>query len=157
MDFLDILKVIGIAVLPVSELRGAIPVAISVYDFTWYYALLFGVIGNLLPVPFVLLFLNAIIPLLNKVRFLARLMDWYFNWTKRKKTIVERYEWLGLAVFVGIPLPFTGAWTGAILAVLMGLKFKYAFSSIATGVLIAGVIVTAATVLGWAVADLFTA
>ncbi len=157
MDFLDILKIIGIAALPISELRGAIPVAISVYDFPWYYAYLFGVIGNLLPIPFILLFLKAIIPLLSRVRFLDHLMQWYFNLTRRRGKMVERYEWLGLMLLVAIPLPVTGAWTGSILAVLLGLKFKSAFTSIVAGVLIAGVIVTCATVLGWAVAGLFTA
>ena len=157
MGYDDILKVIGIAALPVSELRGAIPIAIGSYDFAWYYAYLFGVIGNLLPVPFILLFLSNIVPWLGKIRFLDRLMRWYFASVRRRGKLVERYEWLGLAVFVAIPLPFTGAWTGSILAVLLGLRLKQAVTAIITGVLVAGVIVTAATVLGWAVAGLFTA
>ena len=157
MEFLDILKVIGIAILPVSELRGAIPVAIGVYDFPWYCAYLFGIIGNLLPTPFILLFLNYVIPVLSRVKFLDRIIQWFFKRTRRRGKLVERYEWLGLMAVVAIPLPFTGAWTGAILAVLLGLKFKYAFSAIVVGVLIAGAIVTAATVLGWAVAGIFTA
>ena len=157
MDPVDILKVIGTAVLPISELRGAIPLAIFTYDFPWYYAYLFGVIGNLLPVPFILLLFNAVIPLLSRVHFLDRLMQWYFAWTKRRSKSIERYGWLGLAIFVAIPLPVTGAWTGSILAALLGMKFKYAFSSIAVGVLVAGVIVTCAVVLGWAVAGIFTA
>src|SRR4030067_273288 len=152
MEPVDILKVIGTAVLPISELRGAIPLAIFTYDFPWYYAYLFGVIGNLLPVPFILLLFNAVIPLLSRVNFLDRLLQWYFAWTKRRSKSIERYGWLGLAIFVAIPLPVTGAWTGAILAALLGMKFKYAFSSIAVGVLVAGVIVTCAVVLGWAVA-----
>jgi uncharacterized membrane protein len=157
MDPIDILKVIGTGVLPISELRGAIPLAIGTYHFSWYYAYIFGVIGNLLPVPFILLLFNAVIPLLSRVRFLDRLMQWYFAWTKRRAKAIERYGWLGLAIFVAIPLPVTGAWTGSILAALLGLKFKYAFSAILLGVLIAGVIVTCATVLGWAIADVFTA
>jgi uncharacterized membrane protein len=157
MDFLDILKVIGIAILPVSELRGAIPIAISVYDFSWYYAYIFGVIGNLLPIPFILLFLNSIIPWLCRWHFLERIIQWFLARTRRKGKLVERYEWFGLMIFVAIPLPITGAWTGAILAVLMGLTFKSAFSSIVVGALIAGGLVTAATQLGWAVAGLFTA
>lgn len=156
MDPAEILKVIGTAILPIAELRGAIPIAIGVYHFQWYYAYLFGVIGNLIPVPFILLLLNYIVPLLSKIRFLDKLMQWYFNLTRRRGKLVERYEWLGLAVFVAIPLPITGAWTGSILAVLLGLKFRHAFSAILVGVLVAGVIVTCATVLGWAVADIFT-
>ena len=157
MDLADILVVIGIAASPIAELRGAIPVAISVHDFPWYYAYLFSVIGNLLPVPFILLFLNAIIPLLSKIRFMNRLIQWFFAKTRRRGKILDRYERIGLALFVAIPLPITGAWTGSILAVLFGMKFKYAFLSILVGVLIAGVIVTCATVLGWTIADLVTA
>jgi uncharacterized membrane protein len=156
MDFLDALKVIGIGILPVAELRGAIPVAISVYHFPWYTAYLLGVIGNLIPIPFILLFLNSIIPVLRRIPFMDRMINWFFARTRRKGKMVERYEWLGLMLFVAIPLPFTGAWTGAILAVLMGLRFRYAFSSVAVGVLVAGVLVTCATVLGWAVAGIFT-
>ena len=156
MDLSEILWVILIAASPISELRGAIPVAIGVYDFTWYYAYLFGVIGNLLPVPLILLFLHAIIPILCKVRFLDRLIQWFLSRTRRRGKLVERYERIGLILFVAIPLPITGAWTGAILAVILGIRFKYAFISILAGVLLAGVIVTCATQLGWAVADLFT-
>jgi uncharacterized membrane protein len=156
MHPVDILKVIGIAVLPISELRGAIPVAIGVYHFHWYYAYLFGVIGNLLPVPFILLLLNKLVALSGRVRFLEGVMQWYFTWTKRRARSIERYGWVGLTLFVAVPLPVTGAWTGSILAVLLGMKFKYAFSAIVLGVVIAGVIVTCATVLGWTVADLFT-
>jgi len=156
MDFFDALKVIGIGMAPISELRGAIPLAISFYHFPWYTAYILGVIGNLIPVPFILLFLNSVIPVLRRIRFMERLIDWFFTRTRRKGKLVERYEWLGLMVFVAIPLPITGAWTGAILAVLLGLIFKSAFSAVGVGILVAGVIVTAATMLGWAVADLFT-
>jgi uncharacterized membrane protein len=156
MDLSEILLTIGIGASPISELRGAIPIAISVYDFPWYYAFLFAVIGNLLPVPFILRFLDAIIPALCRVRFLDRLIQWFLTRTRHRGTIVERYERIGLALFVAIPLPITGAWTGSILAVILGIRFKHAIISITAGVLIAGIIVTCATQLGWAVADLFT-
>jgi uncharacterized membrane protein len=157
MDPVDILKVIGTAALPISELRGAIPIAIGVYHFTWYYAYIFSVIGNLLPVPFILLLLNKVTPLLSRVGFFDRLMEWYFKWTKRRSKSIERFGWLGLTLFVAIPLPITGAWTGSILAAVLGLKFKYSFSAIVLGVIIAGIIVICATVLGWSVANIFTA
>jgi len=156
MDPVDILKTIGTAAAPISELRGAIPIAIGVYHFPWYYAYLFSIIGNILPVPFILLLLDRLIPVLSRVRFLNRLMQWYFTFTKRRSKAIERYGWLGLMLFVAVPLPVTGAWTGSILAVLLRMKFKYAFSAITLGVIIAGIIVTCATVLGWAVADIFT-
>ena len=156
LDFGDILKVIGYAVLPISELRGAIPIAIGVYDFPWYYAYIFAVIGNLLPVPFILLFLNFGTKILSKVKIFELFLNWLFVVVRRRGKRIERFERIGLALFVAVPLPVTGAWTGSILAVLMGMKLKYAFISITIGVLIAGVIVTCATVLGWAVADIFT-
>jgi len=148
----DILAVIGVAASPISELRGAIPLAIGVFDFPWYYAFIFGVIGNLLPVPFILLFLDTISKLVGKVPFLGKYFNWFLERTRRRGKIIERYEKIGLVVFVAIPLPFTGAWTGAIMAALLGLKFRYAFISIVIGVLIAGVVVTSATMLGWTIA-----
>jgi uncharacterized membrane protein len=155
MDPIDILKVIGTGFLPIAELRGAIPLALA-YDFPWYYAFLFGVLGNLIPIPIILLALKPLIALLSRIGFLNKIMQWYFTWTKRRAKSIERYGWVGLMLFVAVPLPVTGAWTGSILAVLLGMKFKYAFSSIVLGVIIAGVIVTCAAVLGWAVADIFT-
>ncbi len=156
MDFTEILIVIGTAASPIIELRGAIPIAIVRYEFTWYYAYLLSVIGNIIPVPFLLGFLEGIISLLSRVHFLERIIQWFLTRTRRRGKILERYERFGLALFVAIPLPITGAWTGSILAFLMGLKFKHALVSIIAGVLIAGAIVTSATMLGWAVADIFT-
>jgi uncharacterized membrane protein len=154
MDISDILKVIAIAASPISELRGAIPIAVSLYDFPWYYAFVFGIIGNLLPVPLILLFLDTVVQLLTKVHFLDRTLEWFFERTRKQGKIIDRYERIGLALFVAVPLPITGAWTGSILAVLLGLRFRHAMLSISIGVLIAGVIVTCATILGWAVADI---
>ena len=155
LDFIDILAVLGIAASPISELRGAIPIAIGVYNFPWYYAFPIAVIGNLLPVPFLLLLLNSVSRLLCRVRFLERFINWLFERTRRRGKIIERYERIGLALFVAIPLPITGAWTGSIAAVLLGLKFRYAFLSIVIGVLIAGIIVTCAAFFGWTVAGFF--
>jgi uncharacterized membrane protein len=156
LDFWDILKVIGYAALPIFELRGAIPIAIIVHDFPWYYAYIFAVIGNLLPVPFILLFLDFATRILGKIKLFERFFSWLFEKVRQRGKRVERFERIGLALFVAIPLPVTGAWTGSILAVLMGMKFKYAFVSILVGVLVAGVVVTCATVLGWSIADIFT-
>ena len=154
LELSNVLAVLAIAASPISELRGAIPVAISVFHFPWYYAFLLAVIGNLLPVPFILLLLNSVSRLLSKVSFFEQLLNWLFERTRRRGKIVERYERIGLALFVAIPLPMTGAWTGSLVAVLLGLKFKYAFLSIFIGVLVSGVIVTCATLFGWAIAGL---
>ena len=149
LGFSKELVVLIISALPIFELRGAIPVAITVFHFPWYYALPLAIIGNLLPVPVILLFLNAISKWLSKIGFFDRFFRWLFEHTRRRGKIVERYERIGLVLFVAIPLPVTGAWTGSLAAILFGLKFKHAFLSIFVGILIAGVIVTCVTLLGW--------
>ena len=151
MELSSVLTVLAIAASPLSELRGAIPVAISTFNFPWYYALLIGVIGNLLPAAFILLFLDTISRWLSKVRFFDQLLKWLFERTRRQGKIIERYERIGLALFIAIPLPVTGAWSGSLAAVLFGLKFKHAFLSIFGGILIAGAIITCTSLLGWAI------
>ena len=145
----EILNVLLIAASPIVELRGAIPVAIFTFDFSWYYALLLAIIGNLFPVPFILLFLDAATRLLSKVALFRRILNWLFERTRRRGRIIERYKRIGLVLFVAIPLPVTGAWTGSLAAVLFGLNLRHAFLSIFIGVVIAGVIVTCLSLLGW--------
>lgn len=150
LGFSKELVVLIISALPIFELRGALPVAINLFHFPWYYALLLAIIGNLLPVPVILLSLDAISRYLSKVGFFDRFLRWLFKHTKERGEIIERYERIGLALFVAIPLPLTGAWTGSLAAVLFGLKFKHAMLSIFIGILIAGIIVTCLSLLGWA-------
>lgn len=151
LDVSQILAVLAIAASPLSELRGAIPVAIIGFHFPWHYALPLAIIGNLLPVPFILLFIDALSRLLSKISFFERMLHRLFERTRQRGIIIERYERIGLMIFVAIPLPLTGAWTGSLAAVLLGLKFKPAFLSIFAGIIIAGIIVTSATLLGWAI------
>ncbi len=150
LGFSKELVVLVIASLPILELRGALPVAINVFHFSWYYALLLAIIGNLVPVPFILLFFDTVSRLLGKIGFFDRMLRWFYGRTRRQGRAIERYERIGLALFVAIPLPVTGAWTGSLAAVLFGLKFKHAFLSIFIGVFIAGIIVTCLSLLGWA-------
>ncbi len=149
LGFSKEIVVLIIAALPIFELRGAIPVAINVFHFPWYYALSLAIIGNLLPVLFILLLFNTTSRLLSKIGIFNRMLSWFSERTRKRGRTVERYERIGLALFVAIPLPFTGAWTGSMAAVLFGLKFKYAFLSILIGIFIAGVIVTCLSLLGW--------
>ena len=145
----ELLKVLLIAASPIAELRLAIPLAINTFGFPWYYALPLAIIGNLLPVPFILLFLDTATRLLSKVALFNRMLNWLFERTRRRGRIIERYKRIGLALFVAIPLPVTGAWTGSLAAALFGLSLKHAFLSIIVGVFIAGVIVTCLSLLGW--------
>jgi uncharacterized membrane protein len=149
LGFSKELVVLIISALPIFELRGALPVAINLFHFPWYYAFLLAIIGNLIPVPIILLFLDVISRYLSKVGFFDRFLRWLFEHTKRRGEIVKRYRRIGLALFVAVPLPVTGAWTGSLVAVLLGLKFKHAMLSIFIGILIAGVIVTCLSLLGW--------
>jgi len=143
------LVVLILSALPISELRGAIPVAINVFGFPWYYAYIIAVIGNMIPVPILLLFFNTFYRLLGKIPLIKRFFDWILERTRERGKFIEKYERIGLMLFVAVPLPVTGAWTGSLAAVLLGMKFKFAFLSIFAGVLIAGVIVTCLSLLGW--------
>jgi len=149
LGFSKELVVLIISALPIFELRGALPVAINLFHFPWYYALPLVVIGNLLPVPVILLFLGSISKWLSKIDFFDRFLHRLFEHTSRRGKIIGKYERIGLVLFVAIPLPVTGAWTGSLLAVLFGLKFRHAFLSIFIGVCIAGIIVTCLSLLGW--------
>jgi uncharacterized membrane protein len=149
MTLANFLEVFLIAAAPISELRGAIPVAILDLDISWHIAFLVAFAGNLLPVPFLLLFLGPVSRLLSKVKVFEIIINWIFRLSRRRGGIVERYGLIGLVLFVAIPLPVTGAWTGSIVAFLLGLSFWRAFPAIVLGVIIAGVIVTTLTVIGW--------
>jgi len=149
MTVSDFLQVFFTAAAPISELRGAIPHGILDLDMRWYHAFLIALAGNLLPVPFILLLLGPVVRVLTRVRTLDRLVNWIFEMSRRRGGLVEKYGALGLVLFVAIPLPVTGAWTGCIVAYLLGLSFWRAFPAIILGVLIAGVIVTTLTVIGW--------
>jgi uncharacterized membrane protein len=138
-----------ISALPVVELRGALPIAINLFHMAWYKAFCLAIVGNLLPVPILLLFLDSLARVVSRVEIGRKMVNWVFEHTRRQGKTIEKYEKIGLMLFVAIPLPITGAWTGSIAAFLLGLKFRYAFLSILSGVIIAAAIVTSLCLLGW--------
>jgi uncharacterized membrane protein len=142
------LAVLLVAMLPIFELRGAIPLGINFYHMVWYQAVIIAIIGNMLPIFLILLLLDKIASLLSRIRIFERFFTWLFNRTRKKSKIIEEYETIGLMLFVAIPLPMTGAWTGAIAAFLLGLKYIDALLAIFLGVLIAAVVVTTISLLG---------
>ena len=148
MEFKEILWVVLISATPIFELRGGIPTAYFVYDFPWYYAFLFSIVGNLLPVPFILLFLDRVTRFLGRVGLFDRVIKWVFERSRRRGERIKRVEGIGMALFVGMPLPVTGAWTGSLVAFLFGVERKRAFIYITLGVFLAGVIVTVLCVTG---------
>ena len=146
------LVIILISMLPIVELRGAIPVALSVYNMNPYMVFPLAVIGNMIPVPFILLFFGYAEKYLRKYKSFDRFFSRLFEKTRKKADMkIKRYETLGLLAFVAVPLPFTGAWTGALIAYLFGLKFWKSVFVIFAGVIIAGFIVTAVCITGKAV------
>jgi uncharacterized membrane protein len=145
LDIPPRLLTVVIAALPIFELRGAIPVAILAGNLSWQEAYLFAVIGNFLPVIPILLLLERVSKWLMRYSIWNRFFTWLFERTRRKGKLIERFEALGLAMFVAIPLPVTGAWTGCVAAFLFKIPLRTAVPMIICGILTAGVIVTLAS------------
>ena len=160
IDFLAFLPreiyVFLISLLPIIELRGAIPVGAAI-GLPFYVNYPVAVLGNLLPVPFILAFIPWILEFMHKHRILRKLVEWV--WAKAEKykgKIIKGDETIGkarltrpvffaLMLFVAIPLPGTGAWTGSLVAALFGLPKRQSFLAVTLGVLISGVIMSLAS------------
>lgn len=130
-----------ISMIPLIELRGSIPFGAAV-GMEWWKVFGISIVGNLLPIPFIIFFGEHLFRWLRKTKLFAGLFNWYETRLLKKAQQVEKYALIGLCLFVAIPLPGTGAWSGAALAVLLNMSVKKAFLSIICGVLIAGVIMT---------------
>lgn len=139
-----------ISLLPVLELRGGI-LAASLLHVDWRLALIICIIGNLIPIPFILLFMNKIFDLLKNTRLMA-----FINRLERriesKSAAITKYKKWGLFLFVAIPLPGTGAWTGAMVASFLKIPVKESILSISLGVLTAGVVMS---IISYGVLGLF--
>jgi len=142
------LVVVLIAMLPIVELRGAVPVGILALGMPWWRAVLWAVVGNIAPIILVLLLLDRIVAWLSHIVLFRRFFDWLFARARSKSASIQKYEFWGLATFVGIPLPGTGAWTGAVAAEVLGLSYWKSLLSIFVGVLMAATVVTFLSVLG---------
>jgi uncharacterized membrane protein len=133
-----------LAMLPISELRGAIPYAIA-HGVPWQTAYIVSVLANFAAVIPVLYLIGPISEWLRGIRIFDRFFEWLFARTRRRGKLIERFEVLGLILFVAIPLPVTGAWTGAAAAFVFGVRKPLALAAIFLGICIAGVVVTLAT------------
>lgn len=133
-----------ISMLPVVELRGAIPVGAAI-GLPWYLNMIVSIVGNLLPVPFVLLFSVKAFEFMKKHNILVKFIEKIENRAKKRSEGLATGEFIGLMLFVAIPFPGTGAWTGALIAALLQFERKRSFIYITLGVLIAAVIMTAAS------------
>ncbi len=130
-----------ISMLPVIELRGAIPVGVAM-GLEPVLSTVISIVGNMIPVPFIILFIRRIFDWMKtKSRRLGRIAEKLESKAVSKGSGLYKGEIIGLAVFVAIPLPGTGAWTGALIAAILGMRLKTAVPTIAAGVLVAGVII----------------
>ena len=133
-----------ISMVPVVELRGGLPYGISL-GLPYSVALAASVLGNLVPVPFIILFIRKIFGWMKKLHVLGKLASRIETTGREKGEKISRYGTIGLCLLVAIPLPGTGAWTGALAAAMLDIRLKRAIPSIILGVLIAAGIITMVT------------
>lgn len=131
------------SLLPIIECRGAIPLGCGL-GLVWWQNFLLAAAGNLLPVPFILLFIRAILRWMEncKIKFFNRISGWLHRKVEKHKGTIEKYSYWGVMIFVAVPLPGTGAWTGSLIAAMLGMDWKKSTLSAIGGVLIACTIMT---------------
>lgn len=131
------------SMLPIIECRGAVPLGWGL-GLPWWQTALFSIAGNLLPVPFILLFIRTILDWMRKSRFpfFAKVAAWLDRKIEKRKGTIEKYSYWGVAIFVAVPLPGTGAWTGTLIASVLELEPKKSFLATTLGVLVATAIMT---------------
>ena len=131
------------SMIPIIELRGAIPLGAALGLPMWQSFLL-AIVGNMLPVPIILLFVKKVLSFMSKcrVKLFNKVANWVYAKAEKNKGKIEKYSFWGVALFVGIPLPMTGAWTGTLVAAMLDMKFWKAILSAFIGVLVAGIIIS---------------
>lgn len=130
-----------ISMVPILELRGGL-LAASVMNIDIVNAIWYCVIGNIIPVPFILLLITPVFNWLKGTKTFRPMVEKLESRAMGKSEQIEKYQFLGLVLFVGIPLPGTGAWTGSLIASLLGMKFKKAFPAVLLGIVMATVIMS---------------
>ena len=137
--------VLLLATLPIFELRGSVPVGILLFQLPVAKTAIYSIVGNMLPIIPILLLFEPVYRWLSRYPTFDRLFEWIFRRTRRKGKVIERLKVVGLVIFVSIPLPVTGAWTGSVAAFLFRIPVWQALPAILCGVTIACVVVTLAT------------
>ena len=137
------LAVLICSMIPIIELRGSIPLG-TLLNMPFWLNYILSVAGNMLPIPIILLFVKAVLNWMSKckIKFFNKVAGWIFKKADKNRPKIEKFGFWGLFLFVAIPLPGTGAWTGSLVAALIDMKFGKAILSVALGVLTAGVIMT---------------
>ena len=131
------------AMLPIIECRGAVPLGCAL-GLPWWQNALFSMAGNLLPVPFILLFITALLKWMRRcrIRLFNKIAAWLDRKIEKHKGTIEKYSYWGVLIFVGLPIPGTGAWTGSLIASVLGLEPKKSFLAAFGGVVMATAIMT---------------
>lgn len=133
-----------VSMVPVLELRGAIPMGVA-GGLSPLAAMLIAIVGNLVPIPFLIIFTRRVFSWLKTKNFVRHWVERLEDRAAKKSQVVLRYASIGLCILVAVPLPGTGAWTGALVAAVLDLRLKKAMPAISLGVVIAGFIVTCLT------------
>lgn len=130
-----------VSMLPLIELRGSVIVG-TAFGLPWLKVLIISIIGNLLPIPFILFYGQRLLDFLKKIPFLTKFVTGYEQKLLGKSDTIQKYVFYGLWLFVGVPLPGTGAWSGSVIASLLKIPPKKSFPAVICGVLTAGIIMT---------------
>lgn len=135
------LVVFIISMIPILELRGGL-IAASLLGIGMVKAVFLCIVGNIIPIPFILFFITPIFNWMKKTKLFRPMVEKLEKKSMAKSDQIQKYEFWGLALFVGVPLPGTGAWTGALIASLLGIKTKKASLAILLGLIMATIIMT---------------
>lgn len=146
------LIVFFISMVPIVELRGAVPIGVTYFGLNYYLTLLVCVIGNMIPVPFIYLFGRKILVWGSKLKFVGKLFNWVLQkgekaGKKLTSNASKRGPFIALMLFVGIPIPGTGAWTGTLAASMLNFGMKKSAKAVMLGVLMAGIIMLVISLL----------
>lgn len=145
-----------VSMVPLIELRGAVPIGTGM-GLPWHWTLIVSIIGNCVPIPIILLFVKAVLKWMRgcSVALFSKISNWLYEKAEKNRPKIEKYAAWGLFVFVAIPLPGTGAWTGALVASVFDMDKKKAMLSIFAGVAAAGLIMTFGSQLVKFIVELF--
>jgi uncharacterized membrane protein len=138
-----------LAMLPISELRGALPTSLILFKMTDFEALFWSILGNILVIPFVFFLLSLLqSKIISRISFLKSFSEKFLAFLKKRANSKNIENLVGLTLFVAVPFPLTGAWTGTIISYFLGIPFKLAFLSISVGVLLSAILVFSLTKTG---------
>jgi len=142
LDFIsnDYVKLFFISMFPIVELRGAMPIGITAMQLPFWKVYLTCVTGNILPVPFLVLFSKTVLSFLARQKYIGKFFQKIIDKADQKSKTIGKYELLGLVFFVLVPVPGTGAWMGSLIAAILRLRTLPAFAAIVIGVLCCGII-----------------